>query len=176
MIEPAFLFNPADIAKGLKEVAVDIIQTEHQEVVSRWFHSNRDADLFIWLDESGRIIKQQFSFNGQVVEWNVVEGVRTGYVYEDERGKKPGDMSSEIIRFDSAPQKASIAQAIDILNEMKQLPLNERQTLIAHFTAHATHQGVSYGEFYQRLARPKKSRQTNHFLANLRRRLKKLFS
>ncbi len=176
MNEPAFLFNPSEIAKSLKEVAVDIIQTEHQEVVSRWFHSHRDADLFIWLDESARIIKQQISFNGQVVEWNAVEGVRTGFVFEDDSGKKPGDMSSEIIRFDNAPIKAAIAQAIEILNEMSQLPLSERQTLVANLSASSLNKCLSYGEFYQRLTRPKKSRQTNHFLANLRRRLKKLFS
>lgn len=176
-MEHAYLFNPTEIAKSLKEVAVDIIQTEHHRVVSRWFHSNKDADLFIWLDESARIIKQQITFSGQVVEWNAVEGVRTGFVFEDDtQEKKPGDIGSEIIRFDGAPIKASIGQAIEILNEMNQLPLSERQTLVANLTAPGWDQPMSYGEFYQRFARPKKSRQTHHFLANLRRLLKKLFS
>lgn len=168
------LFNAQEIAKSLKEVAVDIIQTEHHEVVSRWFHSNKDADLFIWLDESMRIIKQQITFCGQVVEWNAVEGVRTGFVFEDET--KPQSSASEIIRFDGAPIKAAIQQATEILNGMNQLEQTERQTLVENFLSPTNLRLLSYGEFYQRLSRPKKSRQPHYFFANLRRFLKKLFS
>lgn len=168
------LFNAQEIAKSLKEVAVDIIQTEHHEVVSRWFHSNKDADLFIWLDESTRIIKQQITFCGQVVEWNAVQGVRTGFVFEDET--RPQQNSTEIIRFDGAPIKAAIHQAVEILNSMTQLEHTERQVLVENFSSPTNLRVLSYGEFYQRLSRPKKARQPNYFFANLRRFLKKLFS
>lgn len=177
MIEHASLFNPHEIAKSLKEVAVDIIQTEHHKVVSRWFHSNKDADLFIWLDESTRIIKQQITFCGQVVDWNAVEGVRTGFVFEDETiEKKPGQTGSDIIRYDNKPIKASILQAIEILTKMNQLDEGERQSLVSNFSSGAAGQTLGFGELYQRLSKPKKGRQTHYFFANLRRLLKKLFS
>ena len=44
-----------------------------QNVGSHWYHSDQDADIYIWLDEVGNVIKQQVNFVGQVVEWNIVE-------------------------------------------------------------------------------------------------------
>ncbi len=48
-------FNPQTLGQSLKEVQVDLLGT-HPEVVSRWFHSAKDADLFIWHDSAQNII------------------------------------------------------------------------------------------------------------------------
>src|SRR4051794_6420331 len=112
-------FDPVELGKSLKEVATDVIATTHADVVSRWFHSSKDADLFIWMDKNNNIIKQQLSYYGQVVEWNAVEGLKTGHIVTDEaRDRKQG---SEILRFDEVPQVTSIQQATQLLNNITAL-------------------------------------------------------
>ena len=61
-------FSGKTIGKSLKEVAVDFIETDSQNVVSRWYHGTQSTDLFTWVDREHNIIKQQLSFNGQIVE------------------------------------------------------------------------------------------------------------
>lgn len=125
-------FDPAAIGESLKEVATDVIQAGHHKVVSRWFHSSKDADLFIWLDTQQNILKQQLSFYGQVVEWNVIEGVKTGMVVEDE--SHPQRQSSDVVRFDPDVQKAQLEQALLLLNHITALSQRERDELAQNFT------------------------------------------
>ena len=124
-------FNPEDIGHSLEEVSVDVIQTESQKVTSRWLHSAKEADLFIWFDEKQNIIKQQMSFCGQVVEWNILEGVKTGVILEEE--EQPGVDASEMIRFDESPQNTSIGQAIEVLRHVLALTEEDRQLLLENF-------------------------------------------
>lgn len=125
-------FNAQELGDSLKEVATDLLSTTHQEVVSRWFHSTKDADLYIWLDKSQNILKQQLSFYGQVVEWNIIEGVKTGLIIEDEN-RGSGMRASEIVQFDSHPQKPPLDQAIELLTHMTALNEDERRELVANF-------------------------------------------
>ena len=78
----------------------DYLSAESQTVTSRWFHGLQDSDLFIWVDSSSRLIKGQLTFCGAVVEWNVMEGLRTGLVVEEEHQNLS---PSEVIQFDRAP-------------------------------------------------------------------------
>ena len=71
-------FNAKEIAHSFKKMTVDIIKTTNQEVTSIWFHSECDAELYMFKDKNSNIIKQQLIFCGQIVEWNIVEGVKTG--------------------------------------------------------------------------------------------------
>lgn len=125
-------FNAEELGKSLKEVATDLMATPHKEIISRWFHSAKDADLFIWMDINHNVIKQQLSFYGQVVEWNVVEGVKTGLIIEDE-SRVEGVNSSDVVRFDLKPQKAPVEQALDLLNHITALKEEERQALRLNF-------------------------------------------
>ena len=125
-------FNAQDIGESLEEVAVDVIKKESQNVTSRWLHSAKEADLFIWLDERENIIKQQISFCGQVVEWNILEGVKTGVVLEDEN-HSGGVEGSEIVRFDEDPQLASVKQAVEVLRHVLALTEEDRKLLLANF-------------------------------------------
>lgn len=129
---PAF-YNPKEMGRSLKEVATDIIQTESQGVVSRWLHSQHDIDLFIWQDEQHNIIKQQLSFHGQIAEWNLIEGIRTGVIYEDETQGGPAGPSAELIRYDEDLQKGTILQALELIRFIEALPEAEREQLIENF-------------------------------------------
>lgn len=142
-------FNAEDLGKSLKEVATDVIATQgDQKVISRWFHSAKDADLFIWLDSRQNIIKQQLTFFGQVVEWNVIEGVKTGMVVEDETPSKV--KASEIVHFDLTPQKAPLEQAKALLNFITALNDDERRLLVTNFTGLSRATPVDPQEFVER--------------------------
>jgi hypothetical protein len=142
-------FNAEELGKSLKEVATDVIATQgDQKVISRWFHSSKDADLFIWLDSRQNVIKQQLTFFGQVVEWNVIEGVKTGLIVEDET---PSNIkSSEIVHFDLTPQKAPLEQAKALLGFISALKDDERQLLVTNFTGIGRSTPVDPQEFVER--------------------------
>lgn len=130
MTFPRF-FDAASLGSSLKEVATDLVVTTHQDVTSRWFHSSQDADLFIWLDQNQNVLKQQISFYGQVVEWNVIEGLKTGLVIEEDATEKV--RGSEIIQFDDQPQRTQLCQALDLLEHITALESGERQRLAQNF-------------------------------------------
>ena len=137
-IFPRF-FSAADLGKSFREVAVDVIRTEHQDIENRWYHSAKDADLFVWVDSEKNIIKQQLSFYGQVIEWNVIEGVRTGCVLEHEDDDNTlKRRSSDVIQFDRHPQFSSLKQALDLLKNITVLKDEERQCLMENFSATQT--------------------------------------
>jgi hypothetical protein len=121
----AYFFNGRGIGRKLKEVTVDLIKTDNDDVISRWFHSEPGTDLFTWTDHKHNIIKQQISFNGQVVEWNCLEGIKTGVVIESdlsptqEQYAEIENKSSETIQFDPKPQGRSIDLALEILRYME---------------------------------------------------------
>ena len=77
--------NMKDIGGSVKEMGSDMVKTTHQNVISHWYHSDMDADVIIWRDEKQNIIKQQVNLLGQVIEWNIVDGLRTGFVVEIEK-------------------------------------------------------------------------------------------
>ena len=142
-------FNAEELGRSLKEVATDVIATSNdQKVISRWFHSSKDTDLFIWLDHQQNVIKQQLTFFGQVVEWNVIEGVKTGLIVEDET--PPKVKATEIIQFDSSPQKAPIEQARELLNFITALNDDERLMLSTNFTGIGRNQAIDPQEFVDR--------------------------
>lgn len=124
-------FNAEELGKSLKEVASDILVTKHRDIKSRWFHSAQDADLFIWTDLRHNVIKQQMTFYGQVVEWNVVEGLKTGLIIEEEISNRRQGV--ELVRFDSKPQRTPVEQALALLDHITALQEAERQTLAQNF-------------------------------------------
>jgi hypothetical protein len=142
-------FNAQELGHSLKEVATDLINTTHQEVVSRWFHSNKDADLYIWLDKGENILKQQLSFYGQIVEWNLIEGVKTGLIIEDEN-RNSGVSPSEVVQFDSRPQRPPLEQAVELLKHMTALKEDERRELVANFVKPSMANTIDPQEFVDR--------------------------
>ncbi|MCB0350459.1 MAG: hypothetical protein KDD38_04705 [Bdellovibrionales bacterium] len=126
----AHLFDARELGLSLKEVATDIIKKEDKEIQSHWYHSSKDADLFIWKDHKNNIIKQQISFYGQLMEWNIIEGVRTGLVIEDETTKLNG---SALIRYDGELQKQTAQQGIDIVGHVPGLNAQDKIDIISNF-------------------------------------------
>jgi hypothetical protein len=128
------LFDPKSLGESFKEMAVDYIETEDSNLQSRWFVSDWDADIFIWTDVNKKpkavqdeIIKYQISFFGQIVEWSIFDGVRTGLIIENEISDEP---HSEIIEFDLTPQEKSIEQARRVLSFVEPLSIFEQNHLI----------------------------------------------
>lgn len=125
-------FDPAALGRKMREISVDIIRTEKQQVTSRWFHAS-DADLFVWQDEKTHVIKQQVSFSGLIIEWNVVDGIRTGVLVEEEQDEKQGIPGSEIIRFDLACSHNSIQQALQLIHALESIDPGIKKILIHNF-------------------------------------------
>lgn len=120
-----------NVARNMREVSKDIINTENQNITSRWYHSEKEADLFIWQDEKNNVIKQQVSVHGAVCEWNVIEGVKTGIVLQDDT--RSAVEGSEVIQFDQQVQTAALAQAVELLSYVDVLELTEKNHLIDNF-------------------------------------------
>ncbi|HEX4925898.1 MAG TPA: hypothetical protein VFV50_17530 [Bdellovibrionales bacterium] len=126
-------FHPQKIGGSLREVDVSLIQSENENVVSRWFHGPHDADLFIWTDERNNVIKHQTSFCGQIVEWNVLDGIRTGFVLEQETAS-PSMGASETIKFDARPMESAIHQAHELIRHVDSLDEVTRRELLQQLT------------------------------------------
>ncbi len=119
------LFDPEGLGRSLREVAIDVIETEGATIFTRWFHSTNDVDLLIWSDEARNVIKHQVNFFGQVVEWSVFEGVKTGFIIEEDAaagagGDGEGELS-ETIQFDPTPESNAIRQALMLLEHVPDL-------------------------------------------------------
>lgn len=162
------------MASTFREVATDLINTTQMDVMSRWYHSDLDADLFIWMDAQENIIKQHLSFWGQVVEWNVLDGVKTGLIVEDEiRGTAVGDPES--VRFDQTPQKTPLEQAIALVTFMRVLRDSERRQLLNNFQQGSQGENLSSHQFLERFGLHLKGRRTQSLSARVFSRLKRWF-
>jgi hypothetical protein len=133
------VFDPQSLGASFQELAVDVIETDDLAFISRWFRSNHsDADLLIWCDGESRILKHQLSFFGQVVEWNAIEGTRTGMIVEEEiKGSGLSDdgelqiSTMETIVFDKKVQASAVEQAILLIQSLKPLKGLEKSTLVS---------------------------------------------
>ena len=100
------------LAKSLELLSVDTIETSNQQIESFWYKSKGPADLFFWKKED-RIIKHQVTLYNQVVEWNIFDGVKTGYIDDD---RQPGQ--GETILFDHEVNDQVLSQAIEFLDQV----------------------------------------------------------
>lgn len=123
------LFDAEQVGRSLREVGVDVIDSDGVTVLSRWFHSTRDVDLLIWTDEKKNIIKHQLSFFGQVVEWNIFDGLKTGVIVEEEAGNDADGETNELIQFDSEPQVRAVHQALSLLEYVAELSTSDRESM-----------------------------------------------
>lgn len=139
----ASFFDPRELGESLSEVLVDIIKSEDRNITSRWFHSTKDVDFFIWRDEQKNIIKQQICFLGSIVEWNIVEGVRTGCVLDDSRIEEEnsgamGDdrkmKTSSFIQYDNSPNQHCVDQGVSVISHIKGLLDSDKQALMQNFS------------------------------------------
>ncbi len=148
-------FKPELLGGSLKPVAEDLIHLRDQRVTSSWLHSDHGADLILWWDERGNLIKQHVSFWGQVVQWDIVHGLKTGLVIE-----KESDSPQEIylggkdspVHFDSSVQKTTLAQALEILSFVKELDGEELAQVVRNFLEAPTLKDFKDSELLRRFA------------------------
>jgi hypothetical protein len=120
-VQPIY-FDPQKLGGALKEVGIDYTKVESREIETRWFRDDSgDTDVFIWLNKEKSIIKQQTSIMGQLVEWNIIEGLKTGMIMEDEilkSDQKDQLPQSELIYFDKIVQQQAVLMANNVIQYM----------------------------------------------------------
>ncbi|MDZ4660582.1 MAG: hypothetical protein SGJ18_03065, partial [Pseudomonadota bacterium] len=104
-------------------------------------HSPRSIKL--QPDRQGKnIIKQQVNLFGQVIEWNIVEGLKTGFVIETEDSQevdteaslqKESKLKPNVICYDSSPSQHSIHQAVDVVRFAGPLHQFDKDVVISNF-------------------------------------------
>ena len=170
-VVPGFI-SPQKIGETLQEVSAEVLETESEPLMTRWFHSDQDVDVFYWVDSRSNVIKQQVSLFGQVVEWNILEGVRTGLRIEVEESGKTEAVTG--MHYDQAPLKYAIGQAIGLLSHAHRIHEKDRNALVANFEQNPTMEKMDVKEFYQRFGKTDKSPENAGFFEKLKKWLNKL--
>lgn len=121
-------YDLASLAKSLKLTSIDVIKTSSTDIESHWFKSSGPADIYFWRTQS-KIVKHQVSLFGQVVEWNEFDGVKTGFVQDDEE-----NYGADIVSFDKEINEAVIQQAIEFLTHVKIIDHKMCHEMIGHYS------------------------------------------
>lgn len=126
------LFDAEALGMSFEQLAIDVVKGETTDFMSRWYRARvGEADLVIWTDGEKRIIKHQLCFYGQIVDWNPINGTRTGLVVEEEVAQSATTPDvSEIIRFDRALQNTVVEQAIEVMSRIPGLGDGDRSAMI----------------------------------------------
>jgi hypothetical protein len=127
------VFSAEILGKSLKQMPAKTFKAGVQDITTNWYHSDRDVDLYIWRDERANIIKQQLQFHGQIVEWNIIEGTRTGLVVEGGTDGATVNDPKAPVRFDPVRQAYTVEQVIEILRAIQEIAEAERTSLIKNF-------------------------------------------
>ena len=92
-LHQSLLESVADKGSRLREVRKDLLRQQPGQA-QRWFQGPDGCDLFLWYDGGGALAQVQATFEGRVVEWSPLEGLRTGRLVSfdplrplDDRGK-----------------------------------------------------------------------------------------
>lgn len=145
------LLSPQKIGEGLHEISAELVETGAEPLMTRWFRSEPETDVLYWIDSRKNVIKQQISFYGQVVEWNIIEGIRTGVKVEVEVSGQENPL--EGLHYDTAPMRFAVGQAIRVLNSARQIHENERLMLVANFEKNPTVERMDMQEFCEKFGK-----------------------
>ena len=145
-------YDLAGLAKSLQLTSIDVIKTSNMDIESHWFRSSGPADLYFWKTHN-KIVKHQISLYGQVVEWNEFDGVKTGFVQDDEE-----NYGADIVSFDKEINEAVVEQAIEFLSLVKIIDGKIRTQMIGHYS------------FYSRWPKMKIFRTLSRFFHQFRRK------
>lgn len=107
-------FDIKTLAKSLKLASIDVIHTSRTDIESHWFRSVGPADLYFWKVKD-RVVKHQISIYNQIVEWNEYDGVKTGYINDEEQNQ------TSTIQFDKEVNPVVIQQALLFLSEIQSI-------------------------------------------------------
>jgi hypothetical protein len=145
-------FSPQKQGESFREVDVSASSGGTNQVTTRWFHSDT-SDLYIWLDSRGEIVKQQITLNGLTVEWNILDGLRTGIVLEEEILEVKVKPSESVI-WDKIPSQAAVNLAMTLLVHMKALEDPVKNKILAQFKKPAAIGHLAADEMARRFGVP----------------------
>lgn len=114
------------LAQNMNFVSFDILQVEQYSVKSHWYRHEQGLDIYYFQKDDGRLVKLHIAFFGQVIEWNPLDGTRTGLLMEEEIGSEV----IETVHFDSRTNKESLAQSLVILENASCLAQDLRDQLL----------------------------------------------
>jgi hypothetical protein len=142
------LYSPERIGISMEVVGTDFVKLQEKEIQTQWFRSHEtETDIIIWYDPDGKIIKQQINHMGVVVEWNVLEGVRTGILFDVEihpatkktqTEEEATEAVSESVQYDKTPQKQSLFTATEIIKHSKCIGQGLKLSLFKNFSQVST--------------------------------------
>ena len=169
--------NPEKMGESLLEVEVQYTGQGPNRVTTRWFKSRKqkpvDADVLLWLDHHDNIIKQQVSICGSVVEWNILDGLRTGVTVEQEiKGAKE---ASESVQFDQKKNVMNIQMAIRMLEKIPSMDQPTRMALVENFRNPSSLSNLSTEEILSRYGKLREGK-VSRFLNFIKTRVRKWLS
>jgi len=162
--------NPEKIGASLQEVDISFSGREDHKLTTKWYHApGVDADALIWMDHRENIIKQQINISGVVVEWNVLDGLRTGVIIEQELKESE---TSQSIRYDENSNNHNLEMAIRLVRNIPALDEATRVMLLTNFEKPDSFKTLSPQEIlfrYGRLPQGTQLSLVQRFLVKLRR-------
>lgn len=114
------------LAQRMNFVSFDTLQMERMSVQSHWFRHEDGLDVYYFQKDDGRLIKLHISCFGQVIEWNPMDGTRTGLMIEQEHG---GEVI-ETVHYDARASHESVKQSVVILENASAIDKTLRQELV----------------------------------------------
>src|SRR5437763_10271045 len=110
VLHKALLAGVAEKGSRLREVRKDLLRQRPGQM-QRWFQGPDGCDLFLWYDEGKGLSQIQLTVERRVIEWSMLEGLRTGRLVAfnplqplKDRGKlefdpRPDDDTLELARI-----------------------------------------------------------------------------
>lgn len=114
------------LAQKMNFVSFDTLQMERQSVQSHWFRHEEGLDIYYFQKEDGRLLKLHISCFGQVIEWNPLDGTRTGLLIEEEQN---GEVF-ETVQYDARANRESVDQSVVILQNASAIDHKIRSELV----------------------------------------------
>lgn len=125
-MNPISLESIKTLAQKMNFVSFDTLELENHSVKSHWYRHEDGLDVYYFQKDDGRLIKIHISILGQVIEWNPLDGTRTGLLIEQEQN---GEVF-ESVHYDARANLASVEQSVVILENAMCLSQELRQELI----------------------------------------------
>ncbi|MFK8138434.1 MAG: hypothetical protein AB8E15_08745 [Bdellovibrionales bacterium] len=148
--ETPIYFDPSRAGKSLYEVKQDVLNSKTKKVVSRWYTGYRETDFFTWEDLEGHIVKAQLTYCGQVFEWNIVEGNKSGFVLveEDQDDSKNKINTSELIQYDSSLNQHAFQTAVELIESLQNIDEAQKTQLLSLIQKNITIDNMGQKDFW----------------------------
>lgn len=116
-----------NMAQKIDFVSFDMVKTSQMELRSHWYHYDH-VDLYYFEKQCGEIVKIHISVFGQVIDWNIYDGVQTGLLIEEEVCDQS---TQELVQYDARPNPSTLAQGFLILENAFNIEARIREELAA---------------------------------------------